>query len=81
MREGLEQGKATQRSVEVVELYKPHGSALSLCEKLGFRQVRLVLITGFKLVSLNTNAFTARTTLFFHSSFATHYRITSTENP
>lgn len=39
VREGIESGKASQRSVEVAELYKPHGSALALCQKLGFGYV------------------------------------------
>ena len=36
IREGIEQDKSAKRTVEAAELYKPHGSTLALCQKLGF---------------------------------------------
>lgn len=36
VREEQEQGKAAQRTVDVTELYKPHGGAMALCQTLGF---------------------------------------------
>lgn len=39
IREEQEQGKASQRTVEVTELYKPHGNAAALCQVLGFECV------------------------------------------
>lgn len=39
IREEKEHGKAAQRTVEVTELFKPHGGAMALCETLGFGYV------------------------------------------